>query len=111
MRIGLAQINTIVGDLAGNSRLIEAAYTNQAGYLAALPTHDPSHANNRDVVKALGPRTRIWYAPDDTVIAQSEVLAYAGFSGCELSSVGNVGHAVTAAGQAATAQWLDGFCS
>ena len=26
MRIGLAQINTIVGDLAGNSRLIEAAY-------------------------------------------------------------------------------------
>ena len=26
MRIGLAQINTIVGDLAGNRRLIEAAY-------------------------------------------------------------------------------------
>jgi NAD+ synthase (glutamine-hydrolysing) len=26
MRIGLAQINTIVGDLAGNSRLVEAAY-------------------------------------------------------------------------------------
>jgi NAD+ synthase (glutamine-hydrolysing) len=26
MRIGLAQINTIVGDLAGNSRLIEEAY-------------------------------------------------------------------------------------
>ena len=95
----------------GVASLIETAYTDLAGYTAALPTHDPSHIANRDVVKALGPRTRIWYAPDDTVIAQSEVLAYAGFTGCELSSVGNVGHAVTTAGQSATAKWLDGFCS
>jgi NAD+ synthase (glutamine-hydrolysing) len=36
MRIGLAQINTIVGDLAGNCRLIEAAYKTLVAHGAEL---------------------------------------------------------------------------
>lgn len=98
-------------DPIGLASLIETAYTNQAGYLAALPTHDPSHANNRDVIRALGPRTRIWYSTDDNVIAASEILAYAGWSGCALDSMGAIGHNATTGALSAAAQWLDGFCS
>lgn len=95
----------------GLASLIETAYTDLAGYTAALPTHDPSHINNRDVVRALGPRTRLWYSTDDNVIAASECTAYAAFTGCTLDSMGAIGHSATAGALSAVAQWLDGFCS
>lgn len=98
-------------DPLGIAALVDTAYTNHAGYLAALSTHDPSHAANRDVIKTLGPRTRIWYSTDDNVIAASEVLAYAGWSGATLDSMGAIGHAHTVGAQSAMALWLDGLCS
>jgi pimeloyl-ACP methyl ester carboxylesterase len=111
--VALALSNPVVSlqgihdrDPIGLASLIETAYGDEAGYLAALPTNDPSHVNNRDVVKALGARTRVWYADGDNVIAASEVLAYAGFSGCEITETGAGGHSLTAGGQAATARWL-----
>lgn len=98
-------------DPIGIAALVDTAYTNHAGYLAALATHDPSHANNRDVIRTLGPRTRLWYSTTDNVIDPAEVLAYAGWSGCTLDSMGAIGHSATTAALSATAQWLDGFCS
>jgi pimeloyl-ACP methyl ester carboxylesterase len=98
-------------DPIGLAALIDTAYTNHAGYVAALPVHDPSHANNRDVIRSLGNRMRVWYSTDDNVIAASEVLAFAGYSGCVLDSMGAIGHAASASALSAVAQWLDGFCS
>lgn len=98
-------------DPIGIAALIETAYTNEAGYLAALPTNDPSHAAVRATAQQLGPKTRIWYSSDDNVIAASEVLAYAGWTGCAIDNIGAVGHASTAPALSAAAQWLDGFCT
>lgn len=98
-------------DPSGAAASIETAYTNEAGYLAALATHDPSTAANLVALKALAPRTRLWYSTDDTTVVASEVLAYAAATGCALDSMGAVGHASTTVAQATAAQWLDGFCA
>lgn len=98
-------------DPLGLSGAIEGAYGGTAAFEAALPTHDPSHVANRVVVKALGPRTRIWYSTDDNVISAADVEAYAGFSGCTLDSMGAIGHAASSAALSAVAEWLDRFCS
>lgn len=78
----------------GIASSIESAYTNQAGYLAALPTHDPSHPALLPIVKRLADRTRIWYSSDDNVVAASEVEAFAGATGARATNVGAVGHAL-----------------
>lgn len=98
-------------DPIGLAELIELAYTDEAGYLAALPTHDPSHIANRDAIRTLGPRTRVQYSTDDNVIDPAEVLAYAGWTGCLVDNMGAIGHSATSAALSAMAQWLDGFCS
>lgn len=78
----------------GIAASIEAAYTNQAGYLAALPTRDPSHANNLPVTKRLADRTRIWYSSNDNVVAAAEVTSYAGATGTPATNMGAQGHAL-----------------
>lgn len=98
-------------DPNGAAASIETAYTNEAGYLAALPTHDPSTAANLVTLGQLAARTRLWYSTDDTVVDPSEVLTYAGATGATLDSMGAIGHASTAIAQRTAAQWLDGFCS
>lgn len=98
-------------DPAGATASIETAYTDGAGYLAALPTHDPSTAANLVALRALAPRTRLWYSTDDTTVVPAEVLAYAAATGCALDSMGAVGHASTLLAQGTAAQWLDGFCA
>lgn len=98
-------------DPIGLASLIDLAYTDHAGYLAALATHDPSHANNRDVIRSLGNRMRVQYSTTDNVIDPPEVLAFAGWSGCILDNMGAIGHAATPSALSAMAQWLDGFCS
>lgn len=111
--VALALSNPVVSlegihdrDPIGIAALIETAYTDEAGYLAALPTHDPSHIDNRVTVKALGARTRIWYAVGDNVIDEDEVTTYGGFTGCELTETGAGGHSLTDAGQRGIALWL-----
>jgi pimeloyl-ACP methyl ester carboxylesterase len=95
----------------GAAAAIETAYTNQAGYLAALPTHDPSHATSILTLRQLGAVTRCWYSTDDTVVVPSEVLAYSGLTGCAVDNMGAIGHNATVGALNAVAQWLDSFCS
>jgi pimeloyl-ACP methyl ester carboxylesterase len=90
---------------------IDTAYTNNAGYLAALatdPSHDPSSTNEttRRAARLLGPRTRIWYSTDDPVIAAAEPLAYAGFTGCAIDSMGAIGHTASEAALRAAGRWM-----
>lgn len=98
-------------DPIGLASLIDTAYTNNAGYLAALatdPSHDPSSTNEttRRAARLLGSRTRIWYSTDDNVIAASEPLAYAGFTGCQIDSMGAIGHAASEPALRAAGRWM-----
>ena len=61
---------------------IYAAYTNQAGYEAALPTHDPSAAANKAVLASFHDRIRLDYMESDEYIPPAEVEAYAASIGC-----------------------------
>lgn len=89
----------------GIGTFVELAYTNLAGYQAALPTHDPSYPTNAALISTISDRVRIWYSGDDNVIAASEVLAYAAATGVVATNVGNVGHSV-ANDQQPVVDWL-----
>lgn len=76
----------------GIGDLIELAYGGEAGYEAALPTHDPSHPDNLALLSTISERVKIWYSEDDNVIAASEVEDFADATGIVAVNVGSVGH-------------------
>lgn len=89
----------------GLTAAIDTAYTNHAGYLAGLATHDPSTVANLATLKTLGPITRIWYSTTDNIIDVAEVTTYAAATGSALVNMGAQGHALGTA-QAEVADWL-----
>lgn len=94
----------------GLAASMEAAYTDLAGFNAALPTHDPSHANNTALISPISSRFRIWYSVDDPAIFRSDVFSYASATGVQITSLGNVGHTPTliypAVDHAAEVAWI-----
>lgn len=60
---------------------IETAYTNLAGYNAALPTHDPSHINQRATLQSLASRAHIWHTTSDEFIPPSEIIDFCSITG------------------------------
>lgn len=63
----------------GLAALMDAAYTNHAGFLAALPTHDP--AQNMAALTVLGPVTRLDATRDDELIPAMWAPQYAATTG------------------------------
>lgn len=72
--------------------VLEAAYTNLAGFNAALPTHDPSARTA--AVAATGVPIGLWYSSNDALVLPAEVESFAAGVGATatLHSMGPVGH-------------------
>lgn len=87
---------------------IDAAYTNHAGYVAALPTRDPSHVDNMAQLAPLASKIQIWYSGDDGTCIPAEVTAFAAGTGIVANNIGNVGHSMGAngVGNKAPVEWL-----
>jgi pimeloyl-ACP methyl ester carboxylesterase len=75
----------------GYAAAIEAAYTNLAGYQAAVATHDPMQ---NTASHASGPPIKMWRSTDDAiaVTARQDAFAAAVGSNCQVSSLGAAGH-------------------
>jgi alpha-beta hydrolase superfamily lysophospholipase len=78
-------------NIAGFAAEIEAAYTNLAGYTAAVATHDPMQ---NTASHASGPPIRMWRTTDDTVAVTARQDAFAAAVGSNLvtTSLGTGGH-------------------
>jgi hypothetical protein len=78
-------------DVSGYGSEIEAAYTNLAGYTAAVATHDPMQ---NTAAHASGPPIKMWRSTDDAVAvtARQDAFAAAVGANCAVSSLGAVGH-------------------
>lgn len=57
--------------------LVDAAWGNNAAYLAGLPTHDPSAQALVDVLKTIGHRMLLQYTTADEYVTVSEVATFA----------------------------------
>lgn len=90
----------------GIAASIEAAYGGLAGYLAALPTHDPSHPNNTAQLAPLKDKLRIWYSTNDNVIDPQWVTAFAAATGITAVSVGAQGHSLGPTANQDVLDWL-----
>lgn len=75
----------------GYAAAIEIAYTNLAGYTAAVTTHDPMQ---NTAAHASGPPIKMWRSTDDAVAvtARQDAFAAAVGSNCQVSSLGAAGH-------------------
>ena len=83
---------------------IEAAYGGHAGYLAALPTHNPT-AFAADLASI---PIKIWYSTNDPIIDPAKVQGFAATVGADLIvNPDPGGHDVTAAPGAHIAAWFD----
>jgi alpha-beta hydrolase superfamily lysophospholipase len=82
---------------------IETAYGGAAAYTAAVPTHDPlTYAS-----ELVGLPIKLWYSPDDPVIAPAKVEAFAAAVGAELvANPAGTGHDVMAAPAADVTAWF-----
>jgi predicted alpha/beta hydrolase family esterase len=83
------QIST-PGDIAA---FIDTAYGNHAGYVAALPTHDPNTTANRAALAALP--IQVWYSTNDPIADPTIAQSFAAATGAELRSLGAVGHSAS----------------
>lgn len=66
---------------------IDTAYANHAGYVAALPTHNPSQGD----FAAVADKIRLWYSTDDPTTIPARVTAFAAASGATAVSMGATG--------------------
>lgn len=82
----------IYADLPQFDAAIDAAYVDHAGYLAALPTHDPTTAANLAADAALKIPTRVYSSTDDPLVRPADQSAYAVGIGAQEISMGAVGH-------------------
>lgn len=83
-----------VEDIRANNRgnnyqaSIETAYTDNATWQAARPTHNPlDYAAELTALPI-----KAWYSDDDPICLASRVAAFAAASGCETQSIGAHGH-------------------
>jgi hypothetical protein len=90
----------------GIAASIEAAYGGAAGYLAALPTHDPSHPDNTAQLAEMSDRIRLWYSTTDNVIDPAEIAAFAAATGITAVSVGAQGHSLGPTANQDVLDWL-----
>lgn len=85
---------------------IDLAYVDHAGYLAALPTRDPSHANNTAQLAPLASKMVIYASNNDNIIAPAEVTAFSLATGIVVNDVGAVGHSMPEANVIQATEWL-----
>lgn len=79
-------------DPTGWGVLIDGAYTDHAGFVAALPTHDPMR--NTAAFRTIKDRIRVFYSSNDTTVVPSEVLGFARAAEIEAVNVGAIGHSL-----------------
>jgi pimeloyl-ACP methyl ester carboxylesterase len=86
--VDLANVHNVTRpDLAAE---INTAYTDAAGYAAALPTHNPAQY----AASLSGLPVKAWYSTDDTNVTASTVTAFAAAVGtsAQVVNLGAVGH-------------------
>lgn len=62
---------------------IHSAYGGSSSYTAALPDHDPAHANQLATLRSLADRIKVWHTTSDEYVAVAEVVAWCTAVGCE----------------------------
>lgn len=76
--------------IPGIATSIETAYGGLAGYLAALPTHNP--AVNAAAVAPIVHLTKAWYSQTDAICLPAETEAWSAANGVEIIDFGPEGH-------------------
>lgn len=84
---------------------IDAAYTNHAGYLAALDTHDPMR--NVNDIRRFRRRMRVWATAQDEFFPLSVTAGFVSQLGCELDVIGGVHANGYDTPKYVVAEWLD----
>lgn len=86
--IPMLDLEQFYDDNAGFRTEIDAAYVNHAGFLAALPTHNPM-----EFAASIDHETHIWYSTTDTLCPPANMTAFEALApNCTKTSIGAVGH-------------------
>jgi len=80
---------------AGFATLINTAYGSLANWDAAVPTKDPSHANQTAVIATFASKVRAFYSTNDTTVLPADVTSFAAATGVSIRPMGAVGHSPT----------------
>jgi len=91
---------------AGLGLLMNIAYGSGAAWEAAVPTKDPSHANQTAVIAGFADNVRIWYSTNDPTILPADVFSFATATGVDLRIMGAVGHNPVMVDPRAQAEWI-----
>lgn len=91
-------------DQAALTASVEAAFGGNAGYTAALATHNPIAATAE--IAALEVPLKLWGSSDDDVCPPDIVAQFVDETGCEFESLGATGHTVPASAARGIADWL-----
>jgi len=91
---------------AGLGLLMDIAYGSAGNWEAAVPTKDPSHANQTAVIAGFADNVRIWYSTNDPTILPADVFSFATATGVDLRIMGAVGHDPVKVDPRAQAEWI-----
>jgi len=91
---------------AGLGLLMNIAYGSAGNWEAAVPTKDPSHANQTAVIAGFADNVRIWYSTNDPTILPADVFSFATATGVDLRIMGAVGHDPVKVDPRAQAEWI-----
>jgi len=93
-------------DGAGLGALMNAAYGSAPNWEAAVPTKDPSHANQTAVISTFASKVRAFYSTNDPNILTSDVTNFAAATGVSIRPMGAVGHSPTSVHARAQADFI-----
>lgn len=85
----------------------DTAYTNAAGFAAAVATHDPNQNTAAFVATAIP--VKMWRSSDDTTAWTARQDAYATAIGCAKVDLGAVGHTALAVTPADVVSWVSPY--
>jgi len=80
---------------AGFATLINTAYGSGPNWEAAVPTKDPSHANQTAVISTFASKVRVFYSTNDATVLPADVTSFAAATGVSIRPMGAVSHSPT----------------
>lgn len=92
--VPVVNLTNFYADNAASQTNIDAAYTDHAGYLAALATHDPNLNTATHLSQAIP--MKLFYGTSDASIRSADVTSFASAVGATAQSMGATTHLTTA---------------